>query len=68
MPELTDEQFERLTDEMRKVREEDDARQADKGSADFAWIGGKFAVFSSKPRNQPRQKRRRASCFVALVQ
>ena len=32
-PELTDEQFERLTDEMRKVREEEENPISDDGSA-----------------------------------
>ena len=32
-PELTEEQFEELTDEMRKVREEEENRGTDKGSA-----------------------------------
>ena len=32
-PELTDEQFDELTDEMRKVREEEEARDGDEGSA-----------------------------------
>ena len=32
-PELTEEQFDRLTDEMRKVREEEGARDTDEGSA-----------------------------------
>ena len=32
-PELTEEQFDRLTDEMRKVREEEESPDTDEGSA-----------------------------------
>ena len=37
------------------------------GYADFAWVGGKCAGFSSEPRNPSPQNRRRAVHFRAQV-
>ena len=60
-PELTDEQFEQLKDEMRQVREEEDARQAEKvapnknakSSATSRGSAAQTAGYGPEPRNPP---------------